>query len=138
MAEHKCCGKHNHDNVTDFGKQEGCGCGNHEHHHHEEGHEHEHHGHEHHGHDMGVILLETDDGEEIKCNVIGQFELNGKEYIALIEEGQDTVYLYGFAETADGPVLANIEDDEEFENVTKEFWRLVEEDEKAHAEASEE
>ena len=64
--------------------------------------------HTHEGSDCGceeeadIITLEFDDGEEIACEIMGVFECNGKEYIALIpEDGSDDVYIYGYKEVED-------------------------------------
>ena len=80
-----------------------------------------------------VVTLEYDDGTEIETEVMGIFEVDGKEYIALIpDDDSDDVYLYGYAEVGDDEFeLLDIEDEEEFEKVVKEFDTLmdIEEDE---------
>jgi len=36
------------------------------------------------------ITLEFDDGEEVECEVLGVFDVDGKEYIALLpDDGSD-------------------------------------------------
>jgi Protein of unknown function (DUF1292). len=74
-----------------------------------------------------VVTLEYDDGTEIETEVMGIFEVDGKEYIALIpDDDSDDVYLYGYAETGDEEFeLIDIEDEEEFEKVVKEFDALL-------------
>ena len=74
-----------------------------------------------------VVTLEYDDGTEIETEVMGIFEVDGKEYIALIpDDDSDDVYLYGYAETGDEEFeLLDIEDEEEFEKVVKEFDALL-------------
>ena len=74
-----------------------------------------------------VVTLEYDDGTEIETEVMGIFEVEGKEYIALIpDDDSDDVYLYGYAETGDDEFeLLDIEDEEEFERVVKEFDALL-------------
>ena len=65
-----------------------CGCG----------HDHEHE----HGEDCGcgehaTMMLQLDDGSELKCTVLGIFdveEIEGKEYIALLREDNDEVLIY--------------------------------------------
>ena len=61
------------------------------------------------------------------------FPVENKEYIALLpldENGQNEtgeVYLYSFSRTADGdPMLANIEDDEEYDAAANAFNAVVE------------
>ena len=63
-----------------------------------------------------VITLEFDDGAEVECEIMGVFDYNGKEYIALIpDDGTDYVYIYGYKEVGDDEFeLVDIEDDAEF------------------------
>jgi len=76
-----------------------------------------------------MITLEFDNGEAQECEVLGVFDLDGKEYIALAAEDDD-VYLYLYHELdEDGFELLDITDDAEFEKVCAEFERLMEEDE---------
>ena len=76
------------------------------------------------------ITLEFDDGESIECEIMGVFDFEGKEYIALIpEDGSDDVYIYGYKELNDDEFeLYDIEDDDEFERVVDEFESLAEEE----------
>lgn len=99
-----CCGNHDHDH-------EGC-CGGH-------------------GHDEEPITLDLslEDGRDVKCEVVGVFEEEEQEYIALLplegqgeEEGK--VLLYRFFEEGEEVNLENIEDDAEFEKVSKAFWEI--------------
>ena len=113
--EHKCCGgEHSH---------EGC-CGGH-------------HGHEgccgghHHDHDHDekylTVLLEND--EELKCSVLSIFEVNEKEYIALLPVGDEQVLLYQYVEHSEEYFeLLNIETDEEFAAVEDAFFNIFDED----------
>ena len=65
-----------------------------------------------------VITLEFDDGAEVECEIMGVFDFNGKEYIALIPEvGEDEFELVA------------IEDDAEFEAVVAEFDKIMMEEE---------
>ena len=75
------------------------------------------------------ITLEFDDGESIECEIMGVFDFEGKEYIALIpEDDSDDVYIYGYKELNDDEFeLYDIEDDDEFERVVDEFESLAEE-----------
>ena len=73
------------------------------------------------------ITLEFDDGVEVECEIMGVFDFEGKEYIALIpEDGTDDVYIYGYKEVGEDEFeLVDIEDDAEFEKVVAEFDRLT-------------
>lgn len=74
-----------------------------------------------------VITLEFDDGMEVECEIMGVFDYNGKEYIALIpDDGTDDVYIYGYKEVGDDEFeLIDIEDDGEFEAVVAEFDKIM-------------
>lgn len=76
-----------------------------------------------------IITLEFDGGEEVECEIMGVFDFNGKEYIALIpDDGSDDVYIYGYAEVGDDEFeLVDIEDDAEFEAVVAEFDKIMDE-----------
>ena len=78
-----------------------------------------------------VITLEFDDGAEVECEIMGVFDYNGKEYIALIpDDGTDDVYIYGYKEVGDDEFeLVDIEDDAEFEAVVAEFDKIMMEEE---------
>ena len=78
------------------------------------------------------ITLEFEDGMEVEAEIMGIFEVDGKEYIALIpDDDSDDVYLYGYKEVNDDEFeLIDIEEDAEFDKVVKEFEALTaEEDE---------
>ncbi len=119
------CNEDNLNNGCNCGGDD-CGCGTHEH-------EHDHgcgcgcgDSHEH-NEDYHVITLELEDGREEICNVIGVFDVDEEEYIALLNT-DDNVYLYKYAEIdAENIDIQNIEDDEEFEAVSKAFFDLFEE-----------
>ena len=74
------------------------------------------------------ITLEFDDGAEIECEIMGVFDYEGKEYIALIpNDGSDDVYIYGYKEVGEEEFeLVDIESDEEFEKVVAEFDKIME------------
>ncbi len=92
-----------------------------------EGHDHDHDEDE---DDAEFLTLEFDDGEEVECEIMGVFEVEGKEYIALIpNDGTDDVYLYGYKEIGEEEFeLIDIDDDAEFEKVSKEFESITDEE----------
>ena len=61
---------------------------------------------------------------------MGIFDVDGKEYIALIpDDDSDDVYLYGYKEVDDEEFeLIDIEDDDEFDKVVKVFEELTDEE----------
>jgi len=76
------------------------------------------------------VELSLDNGETVMCEVITILEVNGKDYIALLPDGQEDaedqdVWFYGYSENPDDPneepELRYIEDDEEYEQVCDAF-----------------
>ena len=76
------------------------------------------------------ITLEFDDGVEVECEIMGVFDFEGKEYIALIpNDDTDDVYIYGYKEIGEDEFeLVDIEDDAEFDKVVAEFDKIMEEE----------
>ena len=74
------------------------------------------------------ITLTTDDGSDMKCQVLGTFD-DGVEanYIALMPVGDDVVYLYGFEDNEESPILRKIETDKEYDRARTLFLELSEE-----------
>jgi len=94
-----CCHNHEHDD---------CCCGEHEH---------------------QTMTITTDEGEELKCDVLGIFDVDDKEYIALLPMETEEVLLYRFVLNDDESFeLLNIETDEEFENVEDAFFELFDDE----------
>lgn len=80
--------------------------------------------------EVDVLTLEFDDGTEVECEIMGVFDCDGKEYIALIpNDKSDDVFIYGYKEVGDEEFeLVDIEDDEEFERAVAEFDKIVAEE----------
>lgn len=74
-----------------------------------------------------IITLEFDDDTAVDAEVIGVFELDAKEYIALAPiDGTDDVYIYGYKDNDDETFeLLEIEDEEEFNKAVEEFDKLM-------------
>lgn len=138
--EKGCCGNHDHDhgqgccgNHGEDKKEKGC-CG------HDHDHNHDHGqgccGHDH-DHEEGccdeqnTITLSLDNGDEMVCDVLAIFSIDDEEveYIALLPQGKEDVLIYLFKEDEEGIDLENIEDDAEFERVSKYFMEeFIQED----------
>lgn len=88
-------------------------------------------GHDHDGEELELetMFLTLDDDTEVECGILGVFEVEGKEYIALLPLEDDTVLLYQYQEEGDDIQLDVIEDDDEFEKVSNAFYDLYESDE---------
>ena len=78
-----------------------------------------------------IITLEFDDGAEVECEIMGVFDYEGKEYIALIpDDGSDDVYIYGYKEVSEDEFeLVDIESDDLFSKVVAEFDAIMAEEE---------
>lgn len=78
-----------------------------------------------------IITLEFEGGEEIECEIMGIFDYDGKDYIALIpQDDSDDVYIYGYEEVGEDSFdLKDIDDDELFEKVVEEFDSIMEQTE---------
>lgn len=85
-----------------------------------------------------TITLTLDDDSEVECSILTVFPVDDKEYIALLpldkngENHDGEVYLYQFSRTVDGdPILANIEDDDEYGRAAGKFEEILENARKA-------
>lgn len=81
--------------------------------------------------DAEYITLQFDDSEDIECEILGIFDFEEKEYIALLpQDDSDDVYIYEYKEIDDEEFdLIDIEDDALFERVAAEFELLSLEEE---------
>ena len=77
--------------------------------------------------DAMYITLQFDDSDDVECEVLGIFDFEDKEYIALLpQDNTDDVYIYEYKELSDDEFdLIDIEDDAEFEKVAAEFELLA-------------
>lgn len=96
----------------------GCSCG--------DDHEHDHdHAFDFEDMDQDVIYLTLDDDTELECSVLGIFDVEEKEYIALLPVGEEEVLLYEYVELEDEDFdLLPIEDEALFTTVSKVFEEL--------------
>ena len=88
-----------------------------------------------------IITLEFEDDTKVDCEVMGIFDYEDKDYIALIpDDGTDDVYIYGYQEYDDGSFeLEDIDDDELFAEVAAEFESIMaDEDEDDEEDAKDE
>lgn len=76
--------------------------------------------------DRDMITLEFED-KDVECEMMGVFEANGKEYIALIpDDGSDDVWIYAYKEVGEEEFeIIDIEDDAEFEAAVAEFDKIM-------------
>lgn len=76
-----------------------------------------------------ILTLEFDDGAAFECGIMGTFELNKKEYIALEAlDDSDDVYLYQYVVSPEEDDFDLVDIPEaEFDLVSAEFERLMDE-----------
>lgn len=77
---------------------------------------------EHEGHEDAVIYVTFEDEDrEVACDVLGIFEVDDVEYIALAPQDEEDILIYRYAEEGDDIKLDEIETDEEYDRVAAEF-----------------
>ena len=120
-----CCGQENGANESCCGgnQEKGGCCGEHNHNHdHDHNHDHHHvHDHDHGEEEVPVLHLELEDGTEMPCYVLEILDIEGKSYIALLPEGEDTFMIYQYAEEGEEVNLSNIENDDEYLRIANIF-----------------
>ncbi len=80
--------------------------------------------------DMETITITLHDNSEMECHVIGIFDALEREYIALLPVGEEEALIYRYTEDEEGEVILDIiEEDEEFNIVSEEFYGYFEETE---------
>jgi len=95
--------------------------------------------HDHEHEEMDMIYLTLDDDSELECGVLGIFEVEDKEYIALLPVGEEEVLLYEYKELENEEFdLGPIDDEEEFALVSEAFYALYSDDEDEFEEFEEE
>ena len=73
-----------------------------------------------------MITLELDDGTSIECEIMGVFDVDGIDYIALANaEGSDDVYLYRYVEIGEEEFELKEIPEEDFDKVADEFDRVM-------------
>ncbi len=80
-----------------------------------------------------TLTLTMEDDTEVDCAILTVFPVDSKEYIALLpldKQGHNSdgeVFLYAFSKTENGdPILANIEDDDEYQAAADAFNKILE------------
>jgi hypothetical protein len=81
--------------------------------------------------DVEIVTLEFDDGTTIECEVMGIFDYDNEDYIALIpDDDSDDVYIYGYEEYEDGSYeILDIVNEDLFQKVAQEFDKIMAEQE---------
>ncbi len=80
-----------------------------------------------HDHESDVIVLVSEDGEEISCQPLATFDFEGKVYLALIELSEQDLMFTEYEEIEEEFFLNPIVSDEEYEKVGNYYISLLEE-----------
>ena len=76
-----------------------------------------------------ILVFENEDGKEESFEIIGVFEVEQKDYIALQSQEDESILLCKYIEKEDGEFeVEEIESDEEFNKVSDAFDALIEEE----------
>ena len=72
-----------------------------------------------------IISIDFEDGSSQECGIVGTFQVDGVEYIALedLDSVHEDFYLYTYKSFDDGFELGDISDDI-FDKVSEEFDRI--------------
>jgi len=106
-TEDKCgCGElHEGEGGCENHDENGCGCG--------------------HDHEENVtVTLTLDDDSELECSILGTFDIEEVEYIALLPIDDGEVLIYRYEQNDEDVTLGLIESDEEFEMVSEAFHSI--------------
>ena len=74
-----------------------------------------------------TLTLTLDDGKELICQVMGTLELEKKDFIAVLPEGEEDFWIYQYKESEDDTLdIDNIDDEDLFERVGHAFEEMFE------------
>ena len=73
------------------------------------------------------ITLDYEDGSTCECEILGVFEANGAEYIALYPEDSEDIILYRYMENGENFELEDIPE-EDFDAVAEVFEAIMEQE----------
>ena len=88
--------------------------------------------------EIGTVTLTLEDDSELECMILGTYQADGQDYIALLpmggedeEDENGEVLIYRYIDHGDDaePEIANIESDEEYEKAADAFDELLDEQE---------
>ena len=84
--------------------------------------------------EIDTIMIPLEDGSEMECAIMDEFEAEGRNYMVLspIEEGDEIgedEYLYRYEEDGDDVILSYIDDDEEMERISELYAEMCAEEE---------
>ena len=86
--------------------------------------------------EIDTIMIPLEDGSEMECAIMDEFEAEGRNYMVLSPiEGEDEIgedeYLYRYEEDGDDVILSYIDDEEELARISELYSEMCEEDEES-------
>ena len=80
--------------------------------------------------EQDTMFITFDDGKEVECNIIGIFESDDLEYIAVNPVNSDEILIYRYMETDEDNSMhiEFIHSDEEYNRVTDVFYKLIDDE----------
>lgn len=81
-------------------------------------------------HEETMVTLNFNDGYEVDCFVVGVFDCEGKDYMALApDDGSDYVYIYEYKQVDDDNFTLNeIKGEDLWKKVAEEFSSIFDEE----------
>ncbi len=77
-----------------------------------------------------MVNVVFEDDTELPCEIIGTYEVEDREYMILLPENKDEVFIYRYEpDNGEGRELVLIEDDEEYKKAADAYYKLVEDEE---------
>lgn len=74
-----------------------------------------------------MVNVVFEDESELPCEILGTYEVDDKEYMILLPENKDEVFIYRYEpENGEGKELVLIEDDEEYKKAADAYYKLIE------------
>ena len=77
-------------------------------------------------HDHDTVMITFDNDTDVECVILGLFDVEDIEYIALMPVGDEEVLIYRYSDNSGDIKLEQIESDEEYEKVSEEFYKYIE------------
>jgi len=78
---------------------------------------------------LPTVTLTLEDDTLLECNILGTFDVDDNDYIALVPIDGDEALIYKFSQDDEGEVILSlIESDEEFQKASSAFYEFFEDD----------
>jgi uncharacterized protein YrzB (UPF0473 family) len=75
-----------------------------------------------------TITITYDDGTDVECSIVGTFDFEGKEYIALSQLTDEEILIFSCEEDGDELIINSIDDDDEYDRAANEFFENFKDD----------